>query len=253
MDLTDIKNFYNNLMDYFHLIFEDYDKSMDEHASVIDNLIKLENKDRNFSILDCACGIGRQSLGLSKLGYNVTGSDLSGTAIKRANEEAEKRKLSAKFFEADFCNLDKAFSQKFDIVIAIDNPLPHMLQDGDFLSALKSIYERLNENGILISSLRDYDELIKTKPKCSEPRIVHSNGGKLIAFQVWDWKDNIYDFTEYIIFDNKELKTYKFPCTYRAYQRSEITKLSESAGFQNIKWLMPKETFFHQPIFIVRK
>ncbi|MCL1901633.1 MAG: class I SAM-dependent methyltransferase [Firmicutes bacterium] len=308
MDLTNIKNFYNNLMDYFHLIFDDYDKSMDEHAAVIDNLIKLENKDKDSSILDCASGIGRQSLGLSKLGYNVTGSDLSETAIKRANEESQKRALSAKFFEADFCNLDKVFSQKFDIVIAMDNPLPHMLKDEDFLSALKSIYERLNENGLLISSIRDYDEILKLKPKCSEPRIVNSNGGKLIAFQVWDWRlegtfigrnglrlprrissvrlctrptaarqllpvsaatipssvfarrkamnikmNYIYDFTEYIIFDDFELKTYKFPCTYRAYQRAEISKMSESSGFKNIKWLMPKDSGFHQPIFIARK
>ncbi|RLC12898.1 MAG: hypothetical protein DRI24_16775 [Deltaproteobacteria bacterium] len=44
-----------------------------------------------FSILDVSCGFGTQSLGLAKLGYQVTVSDISAKAIDRAREEAEMR------------------------------------------------------------------------------------------------------------------------------------------------------------------
>jgi len=253
MDLTNIKNFYNNFAEQFHLVFADFEKSIDYQAAVIDSLLKLEKKDKNSLVLDCASGIGTQSLGLSKLGYLVTGSDLSENAIKQAKLNAKKRNLNIDFFEADFCNLEKTFSQKFDIVIAMDNPLPHMIYDEDFLSALKSVYKRLKNDGIFISSTRDYDEILKTKPRHSMPRVFDLSGGKLIIFQVWDWKDNIYDFTEYVMFDKDKIKVDKFACTYRAYKKDEITKLVKAAGFKSIKWLVADESGYHQPIFIARK
>lgn len=35
-------------------------------------------------ILDCACGIGTQTLGLAGAGYRVHGTDLSPEAVRRA-------------------------------------------------------------------------------------------------------------------------------------------------------------------------
>ena len=102
MNLENIKNFYDDLAEYYHLIFEDFEKTLNYQGSVLDKLIKLENFDKSSSILDCASGIGTQSLSLSLLGYNVTGSDLSANAVERANIEAKKRGLKVKFFESDF-------------------------------------------------------------------------------------------------------------------------------------------------------
>jgi 2-polyprenyl-3-methyl-5-hydroxy-6-metoxy-1,4-benzoquinol methylase len=60
-------------------------------------------------------------LGLAKLGYQVTASDISSNAIDRAREEAEKRKLSIAFSVAD---MRKAFihhRKQFDLIIILDH------------------------------------------------------------------------------------------------------------------------------------
>src|ERR1700736_5531060 len=44
-------------------------------------------------VLDCACGIGTQALGLARAGYNVEGTDLSRAEIERAKAEAFSRGL----------------------------------------------------------------------------------------------------------------------------------------------------------------
>ena len=39
-------------------------------------------------MLDCACGIGTQALGLAAVGYEMEGSDISSGEIDRAQREA---------------------------------------------------------------------------------------------------------------------------------------------------------------------
>jgi 2-polyprenyl-3-methyl-5-hydroxy-6-metoxy-1,4-benzoquinol methylase len=51
--------------------------------------------------LDCTCGIGTQALPLARLGYRVTGTDISPAAVKRARAEATMRGLDADFKVSD--------------------------------------------------------------------------------------------------------------------------------------------------------
>jgi len=57
------------------------------------------------SILDAACGIGTQALGLAAMGHRVTGSDLSVAAVERARRQARDRGLSIPFSVADMRHL----------------------------------------------------------------------------------------------------------------------------------------------------
>ena len=44
--------------------------------------------------------------------------------------------------------LSDTFAEKFDIVIAMDNALPHMLSSNDLEKAIKSIANQIKRNGI---------------------------------------------------------------------------------------------------------
>ena len=44
-------------------------------------------------VLDCACGIGTQSIGLAQQGFQVTATDISAAAITRARTESQRRGL----------------------------------------------------------------------------------------------------------------------------------------------------------------
>jgi hypothetical protein len=105
-----------------------------------------------------------------------------------------------------------------------------------------------------MASIRDYDQLIKDKPKTSTPYIHNYEDGRKIIFQVWDWKESLYDFDQYIVEHNgDDVSTFHAKATYRAFQRSEITDIMHNVGFNNAKWLMPDETGFYQPIVIGEK
>ncbi len=74
------KTFYDELTPLYHVIYQDWDKSIQKQARNLDALIQKHFGTNNFSILDVSCGIGTQSLGLAKLGYQVTASDISSNA-----------------------------------------------------------------------------------------------------------------------------------------------------------------------------
>jgi len=82
----EILDFYESLADYYHLIFEDWDRSIHQQAKVLDLLISRELSGRPLKILDCACGIGTQALGFASLGHQVVASDLSATEVRRAEK-----------------------------------------------------------------------------------------------------------------------------------------------------------------------
>jgi hypothetical protein len=49
-----------------------------------------------------------------------------------------------------------------------------------------------------------------------------------------------------------EWKALHFISEYRSLLRKELSTVLESAGFEEIRWLMPAESGFYQPIVLAR-
>ncbi|HYZ36485.1 MAG TPA: class I SAM-dependent methyltransferase [Pseudonocardiaceae bacterium] len=77
-------------------------------------------------ILDAGCGLGDNALFVAECGYRVTGFDAAPTAITRARERAEDRRVAAELIQADATRLD-GFEQRFTTVL--DSALYHCLGD----------------------------------------------------------------------------------------------------------------------------
>jgi len=69
-------------------------------------------------VLDAGCGLGRNSLCLAELGCNVLGVDISAHAIERARQKASSKNNSARFLQADLCQLS-GYENHFDAVVDI--------------------------------------------------------------------------------------------------------------------------------------
>ena len=69
------------------------------------------------SALDLGCGTGAKSIYLTKRGFEVTGVDISETAIKFAKESAQKAKVEVEFVVADATDLGFLKDEKFDFVL----------------------------------------------------------------------------------------------------------------------------------------
>ena len=251
MDIT--QTFYNNLASQYDKLFLDWDKTTKEQATILTKIFNDNGFDCSAKILDCACGIGTQAIGIAKQGYNVTASDISDGELEEARERAVKNDVKICFKNADFRTLSKTFSEKFDIVIAMDNALPHMLTKSDLEIAIKSITSRLATGGMFVASIRDYDALLNDKPPYSAPYIHKTDKGQRVSFQTWNWIGDNYRLIQYIIDDEETMKISKFECEYRATRRAEMTNLLVSNGCSNVVWKFPEETGFYQPIVIANK
>lgn len=243
-----IQNFYDKLASHYDKFFLDWQKTTNEQAVIIDRIFQNFGYDKTARILDCACGIGTQSIGLAALGYSLTASDISDGELAEAKARAAKNNVNIRFEHADFCNLSKTFSEQFDIIIAMDNALPHMMSSAALEAAVKSISAQVASGGMFVASIRDYDELLKIKPSYSPPYIHQTPTGQKVSFQTWHWTDDRYKLIQYIIDDETSLEINKFECEYRATPRAELTNLLLSNGFSSVQWKFPNETGFYQPI-----
>ncbi|MBR3417515.1 MAG: class I SAM-dependent methyltransferase, partial [Oscillospiraceae bacterium] len=126
-----VQDFYENLAQQYDRLFSDWNTSVREQAEIISRIIRENGFDMSAKILDCACGIGTQAIGLAALGYGVTASDISDAEIAEAKQRAESRGVQIRFAHADFRKLADVFQEQFNIVIAMDNALPHMLTGTD--------------------------------------------------------------------------------------------------------------------------
>lgn len=251
MDIT--QTFYDNMAAQYDKLFLDWQAATREQAGILNRIFAGYGFDKTAKVLDCACGIGTQAIGLAALGYSVTASDISDGELAEAADRAEKNGVMIRFEHADFCTLSDTFSEQFDIVIAMDNALPHMLTGEALESAVRSITGQIRPGGIFAASIRDYDSLLTEKPPYSPPYIHKTEKGQRVSFQTWDWKGDNYQLTQYIINDEDTLQISKFMCEYRAARREELTNLLRSNGCNDVVWMFPDETGFYQPIVVAGK
>ena len=251
MNIT--QTFYDNMASSYDKLFLDWQATTHEQAEILDKIFRERGFDRSAKILDCACGIGTQAVGIAALGYDVTGSDISRAELEEARQRAEKNNVDIRFEYADFCALGDSFSEQFDIIIAMDNALPHMLSGEALEAAVSSITAQLKAGGIFVASIRDYDAMLLDKPPYSPPYIHKTEAGKRVSFQTWDWEGDNYRLVQYIIDDEESLHISKFECEYRATRREEFTQRLLANGCTDVEWLFPEQTGFYQPIFVARK
>jgi len=248
MNIT--QTFYDDMATQYDKLFADWQATVHEQAALLDKLFAQKGFGRTARILDCACGIGTQAIGLAALGYAVTAADISEGELAQAKKRAKENGVQLRFARADFRALEETFAEKFDIVIAMDNALPHMLIKADLARAVGSITKRLAPGGIFVASIRDYDALLTGKPPYSPPYIHKTAQGQRVAFQTWRWEGDIYTLVQYIIEDEETLQISKFTCQYRATRRDELTALLQGSACCDVQWLFPHETGFYQPIVI---
>ena len=241
--------FYDELANHYHLIFEDWERSIERQAKTIGSLLRARGAAPPAKLLDCACGIGTQSLGLAAMGYRITGSDLSPAAVHRAQGEAASRSLAIDFRVSDMTSLHEIDAGEFDVVLAMDNALPH-LNPTPLQRAMLAIASRIRPGGLFLASLRDYDQLIQEKPAMQPPSFFGSVGSERIVHQVWDWvAADRYVLHLYLTLEGEQnWQTHHFTSEYRCLLREELSGLLASSGFDRIDWLMPHESGFYQPI-----
>ena len=70
-DINITQSFYNSMASQYDKLFLDWETTTHEQAAFLSRIFRENGFDYTSQILDCACGIGTQAIGLALLGYNV--------------------------------------------------------------------------------------------------------------------------------------------------------------------------------------
>jgi SAM-dependent methyltransferase len=252
-----VTDFYDRLsLLYHHNMGWDWDAAVREEGAQLSRfLTERVSRPSPYSILDCSCGIGTQAIGLALQGHRVHATDLSQVSVDCAQQEAAELGVDMTFGVADYRDLGAAVSETFDVVLSCDNSIAHCLSDDDLAAALDSMKTRLNTGGLLLLSLRDYAALVADKPRFNNEHVQDKSDGRRIVFQLWDWADDgrRYGIHQFLIRDvDGRYELNHFETRLRAFLRDEILAAVRSAGYQEVRWHVPEESGYYQPIVTAR-
>ena len=245
-----IAEFYDQLAPYYTYLYADWEASVKRQATALDGIVREFFGPTARRILDAACGISTQCLGLAELGYAVTASDISRVEVERARNLAQQRNLTIDFRVADMRALHDFAPESFDVVIACDNAVPHLLSDGDILQAFQQFYGCTTPQGGCIISVRDYASLERGGRQL-HPRLVHDlPNERLFIFDVWEFDGEYYDLTIYTVEDRGQAEAVTHVMRGGRYYWvtiNQLEQLLEQAGFKQVMIL--RERFF-QPVLV---
>jgi SAM-dependent methyltransferase len=257
-----VTGFYDGLAAEYHLLFADWDASVRRQGEILDRLIVghlgQPGQAGPHRVLDCSCGIGTQAIGLALHGHRVHGTDLSPAAVERARREAARLGATLTTEVADLRDLGAldVGDGAFDVVLSCDNAVPHLLTDEDLAQAAAGMYAKLRPDGLLVVSMRDYDQIIAEQPRAELPRVFDRPDGRQIAFQVWDWDPATPTYTlhQYIVRERAAgWETHHEATVYRALLREEWATIVQATGFRDVAWHLPDASGYYQPILTARK
>ncbi|MFD0363639.1 methyltransferase domain-containing protein [Nocardia sp. GCM10030253] len=249
-----VRGFYDQLAESYHLLYRDWSAAIVRQGDVLYGLIQQEIGDGSATILDAACGIGTQSLGLAAHGHRVVAVDLSPVAATRAAGEAAVRGLALPTAAADMRALPFR-ADSFDAVVCADNALPHLLTPADLRAALGEMRRILRPGGLLMATTRDYDALLETHPQSTAPQATTTSHGRAISFQLWNWHNDgeHYDLELFQLTSHHDVwSTHIGRATYWALTRQQLTDFARTAGFERPVWHFPEQTGFFQPALTAR-
>jgi 2-polyprenyl-3-methyl-5-hydroxy-6-metoxy-1,4-benzoquinol methylase len=107
------------------------------------------------SVIDIGCGTGNHALRLSKMGYQVTGVDVSSTMLEIAKAKDKEAKI--KFIKGDMKKLEKVVpkGQRFDAAICLGQVFSHLMTNKDVQALLNRLHKILKQNGLFVFSARN--------------------------------------------------------------------------------------------------
>ena len=183
------------------------------------------------SVLDCACGTGIHLSLFHDMGLTPFGSDISPEMLRIAKTTLEGKYIPLK--QQDFRNLSASWHEQYDMITCLTTSLPYMLTDQDMHTALQSMYDQLNPNGILVISNEITDALLDAKPKFIPARINQNDAFYFIC----DYATDTMTFNILYVKKGVDVMEHVFTSTtYNAMRKMVLQNALASVPFKTISY-----------------
>lgn len=184
--------------EFYHILYKDRDHT--EAEAFITTLIEYLSPDSDALIHDLACGKGRHSIQLNKLGFRVEGSDYSENSIQFAKQFENDR---LHFFHHD---MRESLPRKYDYIFNLFTSFGYFETDEEHFETLGHIYHGLMPRGVFVFDYMNVDFVLKNLVRYEEKE---KNGivfqiskrlhkGKIVKDIRFEYKSIPYHFTEQV-------------------------------------------------------
>ena len=199
--------------EYYHILYSNRNEA--EAENFIGNLYHELNLKPGQKVMDLACGKGRHSFTLNKLGLNVTGLDLALNSIEAANQFSNE---TLKFGVHDM--REKYPENNFDVVFNLFTSFGYFDEQTDNEKVLKCINENLKPNGILVIDFMNEHKVVSNLVKKEEKTVQEI---KFIINR---------RTTEKHIYKNIQFLDYEFEERVQRVSLKDFIQLFEKTGFK---------------------
>ena len=181
------------------------------------------------SILDLACGFGRYSIPLAKMGYTVTGIDINPDFVKEASGKASELNLNAHFRCADM----REFSEPdgYANIIIMYNSFGYFQDPGDDRKVIDNCFRSLKPGGKLLLQEVTRDFIVANIHSRQSRNWFEETDGTIRLEENNTNEDWTWSTTKWILIKGSERR--EFTYGMRIYSTAEYIELFSSAGFEN--------------------
>lgn len=204
---------------YYHKLYNNRDNK--EANFFILNLISYLKPNKSAKILDLACGKGRHSVILNKLGYNVLGVDLSPSNIQYANQYQNK---NLRFAIHDMRKTIE--NESFNFIFNLFTSFGYFKSKEENKNVLISTNTMLENDGIIIIDFMNSKKIIANLIE-KEVKVIDG-----IKYQISREHDDNYIHKYIKINDKGNVKIYKE--RVQSLDQADFKKLLDECNFQII-------------------
>ncbi len=183
-------------------------------------------------LLDLGCGPSLYTERFCKLGYEVTGMDISKKSIKYAEEIRKKENLNIRYINNNYLNMD--FKDEFDLITLIYCDYGALSKE-DRKILLRKIYKGLKTSGRLmldVFSINKYNNILEYKEwDIAQKNGFWSNESYIELKSIYKYPDNIV-LEQYIIITDNNINNYYIWTSY--YTKEKLIEEMEEVGFKVI-------------------
>ncbi|MCH7801145.1 MAG: class I SAM-dependent methyltransferase [Chloroflexi bacterium] len=214
---------------------EKVDNRAEAETSVLVRLLDEQGHGSGSSLLDAPCGIGRHSLRLARLGFDVTGIDLSQMYVDIASRKSETEGGAVKFFCADIQDPTSALGHRrdYDIIINMFTSIGYFGKSGD-ITMFRRFRDVAADKATLIVQTANRDWIVQDfEPEgmdwAADLRIIQN---RIFEFETstilnnWEfWQGSGPDIRHRLSIHKK----------HRVYSLHEMVELLEQTGWNDVQ------------------
>lgn len=113
------------------------------------------------AVLDLACGHGRHSVELARLGYKVTGLDLSTHLLSKGVELAREAGVKVEFVEEDMRSIPETWAARFDGIVNVFTAWGYFEKDADSERVIEGVSRSLKLDGRFLLDVINREWLVR--------------------------------------------------------------------------------------------